>query len=76
MAAFLGNLRNVVIAGFVLAFFVLLIHLGMTGWAIDWSTGPDTFVGKTIRATGTIKLNKDNPQLEITDEKELQIVEK
>jgi uncharacterized membrane protein len=31
MAAFLGNLRNVVIAGFVLAALVLLLHLKMQG---------------------------------------------
>ena len=35
-----------------------------------------TFVGKTIRATGTIKLNKDAPQLDITDPAQLEIVEK
>ncbi len=38
--------------------------------------GPDTFTGKTIRATGTVKLNKDNPQLEVLDPKDLEIVEK
>lgn len=38
--------------------------------------GADTFVGKTVRATGTIKLNKDSPQLEIADPKDLEIVEK
>ncbi|MBA4189731.1 MAG: phosphodiesterase [Planctomycetaceae bacterium] len=38
--------------------------------------GPTTFVGKTVKATGTIKLNKDNPQLEIADPKDLEIVEK
>jgi alkaline phosphatase D len=42
-------------------------------WA---KAGPDTFTGKTVRATGTIRLNKDNPQLEVTDEKSLEIVEK
>ena len=31
MAAFLGNLRNVVIAGFVLAALILLLHLKMQG---------------------------------------------
>ena len=35
----------------------------------------DTFTGKTVRATGTIKLNKDAPQLEIADEKDLEVVE-
>lgn len=38
--------------------------------------GPDTFTGKTVRATGTVKLNKDSPQLEIVDPKDLEIVEK
>lgn len=38
--------------------------------------GPATFVGKTIKATGTVKLNKDSPQLEIADPKDLEIVEK
>jgi alkaline phosphatase D len=38
--------------------------------------GADTFTGKTVRATGTIKLNKDAPQLEIANEKDLEIVEK
>jgi alkaline phosphatase D len=36
----------------------------------------ETFAGKTVRATGTIKLNKDAPQLEVADEKDLEIVEK
>lgn len=35
-----------------------------------------TFAGKTIRATGAVKLNKDAPQLEIADPKDLEIVEK
>jgi uncharacterized membrane protein len=35
MAAFLSNLRNVVIAGFVLAFVVLLIHWSQTGVTVD-----------------------------------------
>jgi alkaline phosphatase D len=38
--------------------------------------GADTFVGKTVRATGTIKLNKESPQLEIADPADLEIVEK
>jgi len=38
--------------------------------------GPATFVGKIVRATGTIKLNKESPQLEIADPKDLEIVEK
>jgi alkaline phosphatase D len=36
----------------------------------------DTFNGKIIRATGTVKSNKDAPQIDITDEKQLEIVEK
>lgn len=38
--------------------------------------GPDTFVGKTLKATGTVRLNKDSPQLEVTDPKDVEIVEK
>jgi alkaline phosphatase D len=44
-------------------------------------TGPwekatgDTFNGKIIRATGTVKLFKGSPQLDIVDEKQLEIVE-
>ena len=38
MAAFLGNLRNVVIAGFVLGLVVRLIHLQRDGWQIDAET--------------------------------------
>jgi uncharacterized membrane protein len=38
MAAFLGNLRNVVIAGFVLALIVFLIHLQRSGWQYDAET--------------------------------------
>src|SRR5581483_449213 len=35
-----------------------------------------TFVGKTVRATGTVRLNKDAPQLEVADEKHIEIVGK
>jgi uncharacterized membrane protein len=38
MAAFLGNLRNTVIAGFVLAAIVFLIHGYMSNWEIDSET--------------------------------------
>ena len=38
MAAFFGNLRNTVIAGFVLALIVLVIHGQLNGWAIDAET--------------------------------------
>jgi hypothetical protein len=55
-------------------FAAVLTPTAQTGkWA---KAAPDTFVGKTIRATGTIKLNKDNPQLEVTEEKGLVIVGK
>jgi alkaline phosphatase D len=35
-----------------------------------------TFQGKTIRATGTVKLNRDNGQIEVTEEGQLEVVEK
>lgn len=54
-------------------FAVVLTPKAKTG-AWEKATG-STFQGKTIRATGTVKLNKDNPQLEITDEKQLMVVE-
>jgi alkaline phosphatase D len=55
-------------------FAVVLTPKAQTG---KWEkAGADTFAGKTIRATGTIKLNKDNPQLEVIDAKDLEIVEK
>jgi alkaline phosphatase D len=38
--------------------------------------GRDTFVGKTVRATGTVKVVKDAPQLELADPKDLEVVEK
>lgn len=34
-----------------------------------------TFKGKTIRATGVVKLNRDAPQVVVTDPKQLEIVE-
>ncbi|MBP3958580.1 alkaline phosphatase family protein [Gemmata sp. G18] len=54
-------------------FAVVLPMKVQTGpWA---KAGPDTFVGKTIRATGKIEVNKsDSVQLEIADEKGLEIV--
>ena len=55
-------------------FTVVLTPKGKTGkW--DKATG-DTFKGKTIRVTGTVKLYKDSPQLDVTDEKQLEVVEK
>lgn len=55
-------------------FAVILTSKGRTGkW--EKATG-DTFKGKTIRVTGTVKLNKfDTAQLEVTDEKQLEVVE-
>jgi len=54
-------------------FAVVLTSKGKTGkW--DKATG-DTFKGKTIRVTGAVKLFKDSPQLDVTDEKQLEIVE-
>lgn len=38
--------------------------------------GAETFTGKVVRATGTIRLNKESPQLELADAKDLEIVEK
>ena len=55
-------------------FAVVLTPKGKTG---KWEKAAgDTFKGKTIKVTGTIKLSKDAPQLEVTDEKQLEIVEK
>ncbi len=36
----------------------------------------DTFKDKSIKVTGTVKLNRDNPQIEVTEEGQLEIVEK
>ena len=55
-------------------FAVVLTPKGKTG-AWEKATGA-TFTGKTIRVTGTVKLNKDAPQLDVTDEKQLEIVDK
>lgn len=54
-------------------FAVVLPVKQQTGpWA---KAGPDTFVGKTIRATGKVEVNKQGSvQLEIADEKSLEIV--
>jgi alkaline phosphatase D len=38
--------------------------------------GPETFVGKTVRANGIVRLNKDSPQLVIEDAKDLELIEK
>lgn len=54
-------------------FAVVLPVKAQTGpWA---KAGPDTFVGKTVRATGKIEVNKQGSvQLEVADEKALEIV--
>ncbi|MFO0825411.1 MAG: alkaline phosphatase D family protein [Gemmataceae bacterium] len=55
-------------------FAVVLTPKVQTGkWA---KANAETFVGKTIRVTGTVKLNTDAPQLEVADAKDLEIVEK
>jgi uncharacterized membrane protein len=48
MAAFLGNLRNVVIAGFVLALLLFVMHAQLSGWQFDW-IGPDGFGAFVLR---------------------------
>jgi DNA/RNA endonuclease YhcR with UshA esterase domain len=54
-------------------FAVVLTAKGKTGkW--EKTTG-DTFKGKTIRVTGTVKLFKDSPQLDVTDANQLELVE-
>ena len=54
-------------------FAVVLTPKAKTGkW--EKATG-ETFNGKVIRATGTVKLNKDAPQIDITDPAQLEIVE-
>ncbi len=53
------------------------VVLGVKVQTGKWEkAGADTFTGKTVRATGTIKLNKDAPQLEIAAATDLEIVEK
>ena len=54
-------------------FAVILPAKAQTGpWA---KAGPETFTGKTIRATGTVQVNKfGSAQLEIAEEKALEIV--
>ncbi len=55
-------------------FTVVLRPTAQTGpWA---KAAPNSFVGRTIRATGTIRLYKESPQLEVTAEKDLLFVEK
>jgi len=54
-------------------FAAVLTAKGKTGpWA--GATGA-TFLGKTVRVTGTVKLSKDNPQIEVSDEKQIEIIE-
>jgi alkaline phosphatase D len=54
-------------------FAVVLPAKAQTGpWA---KAGPDTFVGKTVRVTGKVEVNKfGSVQLEVADEKALEIV--
>jgi alkaline phosphatase D len=53
------------------------VVLGTKVQAGKWEkAGPDTFTGKTVRATGTVRLNKDAPQLELADPKDLEVIEK
>jgi alkaline phosphatase D len=55
-------------------FAIVLAPKAQTG---QWEkAGPETFVGKTVRATGTVRLNKDSPQLVIDDAKDLVLIEK
>ncbi len=54
-------------------FTVVLMPKGKTG---KWEKADgDTFKGKIIRATGTVKLFKDSPQLDIAEPAQLEIVE-
>lgn len=54
-------------------FAVVLTPKGRTG---KWEKAAgETFQGKVIRATGTVKLFKDSPQLDVSNEKQLEIVE-
>jgi hypothetical protein len=54
-------------------FAVVLTRDAQTGrWA---KARADHFVGRTIRATGTVKLNKDSPQVEVADEKRIEIID-
>ncbi|HWD25855.1 MAG TPA: urate hydroxylase PuuD [Rhizomicrobium sp.] len=48
MAAFFANLRNTVIAGFVLALLVFAIHAQLSGWQFDWAS-PDSFGAFVLR---------------------------
>jgi alkaline phosphatase D len=51
---------------------VLPVKLQAGAWA---KAGADTFVGKTVRATGTVSLNKSGAvQLEVAEEKGLELV--
>jgi alkaline phosphatase D len=54
-------------------FAVVLMPSAQSG---PWSkASSETFLNKTIRATGTVRLNRNSPQLEVTDARDLQIVE-
>ncbi|MCS6866462.1 MAG: alkaline phosphatase D family protein [Gemmataceae bacterium] len=53
------------------------VHLTPKAQTGRWEkVAPESFLGKTIRATGKVQMNKyDQPQLEVVDEKALVIVE-
>jgi len=54
-------------------FAVVLTPAAQTG---PWSKATrETFLNKTIRATGTVRLNRNSPQLEVMDAQDLQLVE-
>lgn len=54
-------------------FAVVLTPKAQTGrWA---KARPEDFLNKTIRAVGVVRLNRDNPQLEVTDPDDLQILD-
>jgi alkaline phosphatase D len=54
-------------------FAVVLTPSAQTG---PWSkASAETFLNKTIRATGTVRLNRNSPQLEVTEARDLQLIE-
>ena len=42
-------------------------------WA---NSGPDTFVGKRVPATGLVKLGQSSPMLDLADPRDLEILDK
>jgi alkaline phosphatase D len=54
-------------------FAVVLTPSAQTG---PWSkASAETFLNKPIRATGTVRLNRNSPQLEVTEARDLQLLE-